>query len=293
MKFTSQHANSSKKTGFRSRFHALSGKLFDEALYDLVFSLAASIAESRQSVPLLISISGGQGSGKSTVTKLLAAVLVECFSRSTVILSLDDFYLQRSERERLARKVHPLLVVRGVPGTHDLALLADVIAGLKSGSGAKVPQFDKARDDRLPEVLSLPAAQVILCEGWCWGAVPEPESRLLAATNELERNFDPDCVWRQFVNQQLASYQSVFMADGFIFFQVPSFEAVFRWRWQQEVELAGSQTGGQRVMSEDEVREFISYYERLTRWMLEEMPGRADVIVHLNEHHRIQTTQYR
>ena len=83
------------------------------------------------------------------------------------------------------------------------------------------------------------------------------------------------------------------MADGFIFFQVPSFEAVFRWRWQQEVELAGSQTGGQRVMSEDEVREFISYYERLTRWMLEEMPGRADVIVHLNEHHRIQTTQYR
>ena len=38
------------------------------------------------------------------------------------MLSLDDLYLPKAERLRLARDVHPLLATRGVPGTHDVAL---------------------------------------------------------------------------------------------------------------------------------------------------------------------------
>ena len=35
-------------------------------------------------------------------------------------------------------------------------------------------------------------------------------------------------------------------------------------------------------MSDEEVAAFIAHYERLTRWILEEMPGRADVVVALD-----------
>ena len=35
-------------------------------------------------------------------------------------------------------------------------------------------------------------------------------------------------------------------------------------------------------MSSDEVARFVAYYERLTRWMLSEMPSRADWVVTLD-----------
>ncbi len=35
----------------------------------------------------------------------------------TEVLSLDDFYYARRDREALAREIHPLLRSRGVPGT--------------------------------------------------------------------------------------------------------------------------------------------------------------------------------
>ena len=36
------------------------------------------------------------------------------------VLSIDDFYLSKAKRKRLAASVHPLLAIRGVPGTHDV-----------------------------------------------------------------------------------------------------------------------------------------------------------------------------
>src|SRR4051812_33755031 len=82
---------------------------------------AASVEHA--SSPFILGISGLQGSGKST----LATELIDAARRrgwSAVSLSLDDVYLTRAERESLARAVHPLLRTRGVPGTHDLTLLA-------------------------------------------------------------------------------------------------------------------------------------------------------------------------
>src|SRR3954466_2944665 len=88
---------------------------------------AANVAHA--SIPFILGISGLQGSGKST----LAAGLIDAARArgwSAVALSLDDVYLTRAGRERLARDVHPLLLTRGVPGTHDLALLASTVDAL-------------------------------------------------------------------------------------------------------------------------------------------------------------------
>ncbi|PTT43253.1 kinase, partial [Stenotrophomonas sp. HMWF022] len=78
--------------------------------------------------PLILGLCGAQGSGKSTI----AARLAKQVERSA-ILSLDDLYLTRAERQKLARAVHPLFATRGVPGTHDVALGVETIAAVARG----------------------------------------------------------------------------------------------------------------------------------------------------------------
>ena len=74
---------------------------------------------------MVVGLAGAQGSGKSTMAPRLAGRLAATGLRAHV-LALDDFYLTHDERAELARSVHPLLATRGVPGTHDLALLTGV-----------------------------------------------------------------------------------------------------------------------------------------------------------------------
>ena len=40
----------------------------------------------------IIGLTGGQGSGKSTISKILKIILKESFNLNTVIFSIDDFY---------------------------------------------------------------------------------------------------------------------------------------------------------------------------------------------------------
>jgi D-glycerate 3-kinase len=227
----------------------------------------------------------------------------------TAIISLDDFYLTRHERQVLADNVHPLLATRGVPGTHDIGLLIDVQTRLKAGQSALIPQFDKASDDRTDALKEQPPVDLILCEGWCWSAEPEPDDRLIEPINSLERERDPDGTWRRYVNQALYTYQDAFAADGSIFLKAPAMAAVFDWRWQQEEELRAGRSAHSEdvsahsedvsahnedvsahsgIMNKTQVRDFIAYYERLTRWMLESLPGRVDVCVELAEDHHIR-----
>ena len=49
-------------------------------------------------------------------------------------------------------------------------------------------------------------------------------------------------------------------------------------------------TAGQtnlRIMDDEALRRFISHYERLTRWMLKDMPARVDMLFKVNDDHRI------
>ena len=239
----------------------------------------------RGNVPV-VSVAGAQGSGKTTLALALQRLLQEQYAIGAVTLSLDDFYLTREERHRLAQDVHPLLSTRGVPGTHDVDWMTRAIDALRQGRSTEIPRFDKAVDDRMEALQPVPPAQLVICEGWCWGAVPEPSNRLVSPLNRLEAEKDPDGSWRRYVNRRLEDYQPLFENDCHIFLQVPSTEAVFQWRWQQEQELRLQAGEAGRVMNEQQVRDFIQYYERITRWMLETSPSRADVCVTLDDDHR-------
>lgn len=204
------------------------------------------------------------------------------------VLSLDDFYLRRSERVRLAREVHPLLATRGVPGTHDVGLLLGCLTrliGMRSGKPIVVPVFDKTCDDRAPEAdwrqVDGPV-EVVIVEGWCIGAGAQPQSDLVLAVNNLEREEDPDERWRRYVNDRLSGeYRELFARlDLRVFLRAPSFEIIHHWRAEQEAGLQRMRAGSRPPMDEVALHRFISHYERLTRWMHEDEP--ADLVVDLD-----------
>ncbi len=256
----------------------------EAAVFDLV---EAAIAHDPGRLAV-IGICGAQGSGKST---LAHAVLAHCQSQgvAAATLSIDDLYLTRAEREKLAGDVHPLLATRGPPGTHDIALGMEVVAALERGEATPLPRFEKARDDRAPAKewpVSPPGCRVLLLEGWCAGARPQAASELREPVNALEASEDAAGIWRNYVNDALAgAYQQLFARlDSLALLAAPNFEIVLEWRLQQERELrTNGSADSVGVMDDAGIARFIQHYERLTRHILREMPARADLLIRLDE----------
>jgi len=255
--------------------------------------LADRIAAVAMGPAFVVGICGPQGSGKSTTVRVVAALL-EARGLKTATLSLDDLYLRLADREALARDVHPLLRTRGVPGTHDVALGLAVLDGLAGEGGKALPRFDKAADDRAP-VETWPVVEgpvdVVLLEGWCVGARPEPSEALAAPVNALERERDAGGTWRAHVNAALAGpYRALFgRLDLLVLFTAPDFATVLAWRREQEAKLRArlAETGqAGRAMSDDEVAVFVRHYERLTRHIAREMRARADIVIALDADRR-------
>lgn len=232
--------------------------------------------------PLVLGICGAQGSGKST----LASALCDRFNAEgveTVTLSIDDIYKTKAEREELARTVHPLFRTRGVPGTHDVGLALSVLDALERGESARLPRFDKSTDDRAsvdqwPEARG--STQLVIFEGWFVGARPG-SSLSSTPLNALEREQDPEGIWRRHVKRSLeGDYQKLFSRiDLLVLLAAPSFDVVARWRTEQEQPLRKHGTG----MSDEEILRFIQHYERLTREILLTMPDYADVVISLGD----------
>ena len=235
--------------------------------------------------PLILGICGAQGSGKSTLASELTRHM------NAAVLSLDDLYLAP---ERRPVEVHPLFATRGAPGTHDVALGARVLDALRSGARVRLPRFDKAADAPLPEDQwpEAEAPDIIIFEGWCVGAAPQPAADLTEPVNDLERMHDPDGVWRRHVYAQLAGpYRDLFARiDRLVFLQAPDFEVVHAWRCQQEHELRRKMIAEARpdtTMSDEKIAIFIQHYERLTRHLLRTLPDRADVVLRLDAGRRL------
>ena len=241
----------------------------------------------------IIGINGCQGSGKSTLADYLCTVVAEKYHLATVALSLDDFYLTKAERIELARKIHPLLAQRGVPGTHDVNLAIDTISSLASGNKVLITRFDKSMDDRVPEANSETITGhigLIVIEGWCFGAKPQAPNSLIEPVNHLERLEDPDGVYRDYVNTALATqYPQLFeLVDSTAMLRAPSFKTVFEWRLEQEQKLieklrsTKTDPASVSTMSDQEIRRFIQNFQRITEHCLEEMPTRVDHLFQLN-----------
>ncbi|MDG5468818.1 hypothetical protein P9J64_10865 [Deltaproteobacteria bacterium IMCC39524] len=270
----------------------------EQALIDIYVPLAASLVQQTEDhhSSRVIGINGAQGSGKTTLCKLLKVVIEEGFAKRVAAFSIDDIYLTHAERKTLAKEIHPLLETRGVPGTHDVTLGLDLLAGLrelKSGQTISIPLFDKAIDDRSAEENFRQVTgpiDLVLFEGWCVGVKAQREEALAIAVNSLERLEDPDQIWRSYVNKQLQKgYKELFnQIDFLVMLKIPGMKSVMEWRSKQENKLGRtSAQSGRKIMNTAELQRFIMHYERLTRATLTEMPDRADLVFELDEKHLI------
>lgn len=238
--------------------------------------------------PLIVGVNGAQGSGKSTLCRFLE-ILLKARSLRTVTLSLDDLYLTSGERAALAREVHPLFATRGVPGTHAIGLGFDIVEDVLTGRAFTLPRFDKAADDRATVGTHVSGpVDVLLIEGWCVGAKPQDDAALALPVNTLEAEEDEEGLWRYVVNRHLgADYAKMFgLIDLLVMLKVESFDAAHANRALQEAKLRTARPDAPALMDKTALARFVAHYERLTRWMLAEMPQRADIVFEIDAEQR-------
>ena len=82
-----------------------------------------------------------------------------------------------------------------MPGTHDVARLADVLASLMAlvATPLAVPRFSKSHDDRLDDVMVSARPDFVLLEGWCVGG----HEKCIEAQPENDwEPHDGDAIWK-------------------------------------------------------------------------------------------------
>ncbi len=252
--------------------------------------------------PYFVGLAGGQGTGKTTISSIIKIILEKNFKLKVFKISIDDFYKTRKERITLSKKVHPMLLTRGVPGTHDINMMLDFFkkSKAKKFKNMKLPNFNKAIDDRFPKnkwnkINKRP--DVIIFEGWCVGARAETNKTLTKSINSMEKANDHKLVWRKYVNQQLKTkYKKLYsQLNCMIYLKAKNFSLLQKWRLKQEHKLwlKTKKKGGHKIMSKGDVINFMQTYQRITQNMFKSMPKYASIILNLNSNHQIKTTVYK
>jgi len=216
--------------------------------------------------PFIQGILGGQGTGKTTLSKMLQLILRQ-LGQETVPLSIDDLYLTYAERQALL-KADERLIWRGPPGTHDVALGLETLAAMRSAAGetVSVPQFDKSlfegQGDRTsPQIGSAPT--IVLFEGWFVGAQPLSADVFSQdafrqgnlphpIVTEADRQFAQDC------NERLAQYVPLWrFLDSLMVLCPRDYRLSQQWRQSAEHKMKAA---GKAGLSDDEIAGFVTYF---------------------------------
>ncbi len=250
--------------------------------------------------PYFVGLAGGQGTGKTTISSLIRIILTKYFNLNVFRISIDDFYKTRKERINLSKRVHPMLLTRGVPGTHDINMMLNFFKKSKSKRFKRLslPTFNKAVDDRFNKKRWYNLKRrpdVIIFEGWCVGAKSEKNNTLKKTINSLEKAQDQKQIWRKYVNHQLKSkYKNLYsQLNCLVYLKAKNFSLLQKWRLKQERKLWVTSKVKSKIMSKGDVLNFMQTYQRITQNMFRSMPKYASVIFNLNSNHQIKSAVYK
>ena len=137
--------------------------------------------------------------------------------------------------------------------------------------------------------------EIVILEGWCVGAKPQSNSLIRKPINLLEKNEDKNLIWRKHVNEKLKKeYKKIFaIIDHLIFMKIPNFNMVFKWRLLQEKKLEKKSHFKKKIMSYNEIKRFIMFYERITLQMIKDLSKSASIVMFLKKNHEIKKVLFR
>lgn len=170
-----------------------------------LLSQIENLAQSSQ--PILLGLSAIPATGKTTLCRWLTAA-AEQLGIGMDAISIDDFYRASPDLEA-SMQGNPWGVSRGLPGSHDTALLLACLADWRQGRRVRVPIFDKTlrdgRGDRAGH-RELRGSLLVL-DGWFLGVPARPADptqppdadaagRQTAALSAAERRYRPTVLER-------------------------------------------------------------------------------------------------
>ena len=238
---------------------------------------------------------GSQGIGKSSFINIISKTIEKFYDKKILLLSLDNYYLTKKQRLLLSKKIHNLLVTRGVPGTHNIK---ELVKNVKQFNQEKypitTPQFDKLIDDKIKLNKTIKTkCDILFLEGWCCGSSEIPKKFLYKNINNLEKINDPKNQWRNFYNKKLKiEYKKLFkLFDELIFLKTSSFDNVYKWRLKQE-KTNQSKNKKLKRMSANEIKVFVQHYEKITKWMIKDLNKKAQIVIQFEKNHKISSINF-
>jgi D-glycerate 3-kinase len=232
-------------------------------LENLWLPLATRLAEERKVLerPLIQGILGGQGTGKTSLTKVVSLILAH-LGYNTLGISIDDLYKTFAERQHLKQE-DPRLARRGPPGTHDVKLGIELLEQLRQPHQKypiAIPRFDKSlhngEGDRIAPQL-VEQVDIVLFEGWFVGVRPVPDETVFnhapyPIVTPEDRQFARD------MNQRLKEYLPLWeRLDSLIVFYPKDYHWSKQWRWEAEQKMIAS---GKSGMSQEAIYQFVEYF---------------------------------
>jgi len=232
----------------------------------IIVPIAERLSRShQQGTTTIVGIQGGQGTGKTTIVKILEKHLRK--QRFKVqSFSIDDYYKSWRERKALQEKypANPFYQIsRGLPGTHRVKFLLETLQKAKAGKDFDIPIFDKSLYDGKGDVLSKirkvkGRQDFVILEGWCVG-MPEVSSQKLVEIckrNQINlKKLDPKLQEHKVVLHFVKDYQPLWkLLDYQIMLKADSPEVHKKWRLLQEKRLKDKKGQG---MSKQEVHAFV------------------------------------
>ena len=262
------------------------------SLWSFWLSLALELAQKRQqqTSPLVFGILGAQGTGKTTLTRILP-IIWDCLNLSAVAISIDDLYKTYDDRQELL-KIDPRLIWRGPPGTHDVTLGIETINQLQKGQeSVSIPRFDKSAYDGMgdrtsPEIVD--PVDIIILEGWFVGVTPVPEAELqnppFPLISESDYKFALDN------NERLKEYLPLWQKlDYLMIFNPQQYQYSLQWRKEAEHKMIAE---GKTGMSDEQIEEFVYYFwkalhPKIYIQSLIRNKQKTDLVVNINFKHEI------
>ncbi|KAG1144930.1 hypothetical protein G6F37_002792 [Rhizopus arrhizus] len=224
--------------------------------------------------PMIVGISGCQGSGKTTLCDTLTYLLKrEPYHLRVVNFSLDDVYLTHEDQVKLSQRYpnNKLYQQRGQAGSHDLRLATETLKSLiLNQTSVAIPAYDKSlfdgQGDRLSEKewkhVSGPF-DIVLFEGWMLG-FKSLQNQSLEAIYQSKQDKDTFKSLKfediNMLNESLKQYEAELYPyfDIFIHLSPLDIQQVYQWRLEQEEYMKS--TRGVTGLSKEAVKNFVDTY---------------------------------